>query len=204
MVFPRRKCAKTGVRTVYVWLVEKAKNEVVLCVYLETKRVASGLERRCETEMRKQTRKEKLNDMRIQYRAAWLSKFGMPLRRKRTYEERRAVFDALDLIWPSADFGRPKALKQWRKEWGQYPRNPTSRANRCVWNRFLHSPWLRLRHSTSYFDVFLSWARRTLSSRGTISSRRTIVLLELEINTRSGLRDVAAASIGNRSWPSRL
>ena len=43
-----------------------------------------------------------------------------------------------------------------------------------------------------YFDIFLSWAGWTLSSRGTVSSKRTIVLLEGENNTRSCLRDVAA------------
>ena len=35
----------------------------------------------------------------------------MPLRRKSTYDERRAVFDASDLIWSAADFGRPRASK---------------------------------------------------------------------------------------------
>ena len=34
-----------------------------------------------------------------------------------------------------------------------------------------------------------------MSSRGTVSSKRTIVLLEGENNTRSGLRDVAAYRI---------
>ena len=55
MVYPRRKCAKTGVRTVYVWQLENSKNEEVLRVCLETERVVLGLKRPCDTEMRKQT-----------------------------------------------------------------------------------------------------------------------------------------------------
>ena len=38
-----------------------------------------------------------------------------------------------------------------------------------------------------YLDVFLSWAKWTLSSRGTVSSRRAIVLLERENNPTFGL-----------------
>ena len=181
IIFPRRKRTKTEVdlRTVYgVRLtVGEIEERGVLLVCLETERVVLGLERRVRRKWEKKKQGKKEKTIWAGFRREHLdSQSRHASAEKRDIGRARGGLRRLRSDVTRFLFCQPMtASKQWRKEWGQYPRNPTSKANRsrCVWNRFFFFFFFFLPTATEEdkFDVclfFLSWTKWTWSSGGTV------------------------------------